>query len=100
MLRLANSATAMPQFACLAGRQARDSIGRSIKLGRQRWRGAAAGMQVGLPEQAGRDGAPGTPLLADLAQRRLAGPAVESYAFHDPELQAEIAGRPDVGAAE
>ena len=57
-------------------------------------------MQIGLPEQAGRDRAPRCPTIADLAQLALAGPLGEAEAVGDRELQAEIGGRPDVAAAE
>jgi hypothetical protein len=57
-------------------------------------------VQIGLPEQARRHRAPGAPLLAEFAQLLFARPPGEAETFGDGELQAEIGGRPDVGAAE
>src|SRR5712692_9057866 len=57
-------------------------------------------MEIGLPEEAGRDRTPGLPRLADLPQRRLARALGETHAFLEPELQPEVAGGPDIGPPE
>src|SRR4051794_3209071 len=73
---------------------------RGVQLRRQDRRGAAAGLQIGLPEQAGGDRTPGLPGVADLPQRGLARPLSQLEAFGHPELQSEIAGRPNIAPAE
>src|SRR6266851_5323834 len=75
------------------------ALGR-VELRRQNRGGAAARVQVGLPEEARRNRAPGLPRVTDGPQRQLARALGEAHAFGGAELQPEIAGGPDIRPAE
>jgi hypothetical protein len=53
-------------------------------------------MEVGLPEEAGGDGAPWPPSLAAVAQFNLARARSKTQMAADRDLQTEIRGRPNI----
>src|SRR5262249_51153543 len=71
-----------------------------IKIRRQKRGGPVASVQIGLPEEAGGDGAPRPPSLAERAQFAFARARCETKPVRDRELQTKVGGRPNISSSQ